>query len=205
MQKTTKYVIFRTNWGYFGLAGTEYALCRTYLPRPSLEKLKSHLLKDLSFEHRVPSIQHRASLVRRSFSEGGSIEFDKAFFKAIQQQIIAYFKGVCVNFGLDIPVMLDGFSEFQRAVLTACRNVKFGQTITYGELAKRSGRPAAARAVGNAIAKNPLPLIIPCHRVIRRDGSLGGFSGIGGLSLKKKLLLHEQNRLSATHNFTSRE
>jgi methylated-DNA-[protein]-cysteine S-methyltransferase len=191
MQKVTKYVIFRTKWGYFGLAGTEYALCRTCLPRPSPEKLKSHLLKTLL-------LPHRASLVRHSFGEGRSIEFDKAFFRPIQEQIATYFEGVCVNFGPDIPVMLDGFSDFQRAVLTECREVRFGQAITYGELAKRSGRPAAARAVGNALAKNPLPLIIPCHRVICSNGSLGGFSGLGGLSLKRKLLAHEQNPLSAT-------
>jgi O-6-methylguanine DNA methyltransferase len=181
MQKVTKYVIFRTKWGYFGLAGTEYAICRTCLPRPSPEKLKSHLLKDLSFEHQV-----------------SGIEFDRAFLKPIQEQIIAYFEGIYVNFSPGIPVMLDVFSDFQRAVLTECREVRFGQAITYGELAKRSGRPAAARAVGNALAKNPLPLIIPCHRVIRSDGSLGGFSGLGGLSLKRKLLAHEQNPLSAT-------
>jgi len=181
MQKVTKYVIFRTKWGYFGLAGTEYALCRTCLPGPSPEKLKSHLLKDLSFEHRV-----------------SGIEFDRAFLKPIQEQIIAYFEGIYVNFSPDIPVMLDGFSEFQKAVLTVCRDVFFGQIITYIELARKSGRPAAARAVGNALAKNPLPLIIPCHRVIRSDGSLGGFSGLGGLSLKRKLLAHEQNPLSAT-------
>ena len=227
MQKVTKYVIFRTKWGYFGLAGTEYAICRTCLPGPSPEKLKSHLLKTLLLPHRASLIRR---LVRRpvlrsiseggsvsevgSFSdpfsaaaakplplrrvEGGSIELDKAFFKPIQEQIAAYFENVCVNFGPDIPVMLDGFSEFQKAVLTVCRDVFFGQIITYIELARKSGRPSAPRAVGNALANNPLPLIIPCHRVIRSDGSLGGFSGLGGLSLKRKLLAHEQNPLSAT-------
>jgi len=177
-------VIFNTKWGYFGLAGTKYGLCRTCLPGPNSEKIKLHLLKTLPLEQRGASIEHREP----------SIEFDKTFFKPIQEQIAAYFEGVWVDFGLDVPVILSGFSAFQKAVLTACRYVNFGQTTTYGELAKRSGRPAAARAVGNALAKNPLPLIIPCHRVIRNDGSLGGFSGLGGLSLKRKLLLHEQSR-----------
>jgi len=186
-----KYTIFKTKWGYFGLAGTEYALYQTCLPGPSPEKLKSLLLKGLS-------LTNRASLVRRSASEVGSIEFDKTFFKEIQQQIIAYFESACVNFSLDIPLMLDGFSPFYKSVLTACRDVKFGQKINYGELAKQLGRPLASRAIGNALGKNPLPLIIPCHRVIRSDGSLGGFSGLGGLSLKRRLLAHEQKCLLAS-------
>jgi len=187
MQKPIKYAIFRTKWGYFGLAGTEDALCRTHLPEPEPEKLKSHLLKSLPLECRVSSIEYRAS----------SIEFDKTFFKTIQEQIVAYFDCVRVNFSPDIPLSLDGFGCFSRSVLTACRRVTFGQTITYTALAKKVSCPRAARAVGNALAANPLPLIIPCHRVICSDGSLGGFSGLGGLSLKRKLLAHEQNCLSA--------
>ena len=208
MRKPIKYVIFRTKWGYFGLAGIEYALCRASLLGPSPEKVKSHLLKGLSFvdrvssiEHRVSSIEHRVSSIKHRVSSieyrASRIEFDKTFFKEIQQQIIAYFEGACVNFSPDIPVTLDGFGRFYKSVLTACRHIRFGQTATYGELAKKSARPAAARAVGNALSKNPLPLIIPCHRVIRSDGSLGGFSAPGGLLLKRKLLVHEQNCLSA--------
>jgi len=169
-----KYVIFKTKWGYFGLAGAEYALCRTHLPAAKLDKVKIRLLGNLP-----------------------GITFDKAYFDALQEQIAAYFEGVCVNFAPDIPVMLDRFTEFQKAVLIASRSVRFGQTTTYGELAKKLGRPAAARAVGNALAKNPLPLIIPCHRVIRSDGLLGGFSALGGLSLKRRLLAQEQKCLRA--------
>jgi methylated-DNA-[protein]-cysteine S-methyltransferase len=194
MQKAIKYVIFKTKWGYFGLAGTEYALCRTCLPGPSPERVKSYFLKSLLLQQRATSIEYPVS----------SIESDKTFFKPIQEKITAYFEGACVNFSPDIPVLLDGFSEFQRAVLTACRKVKFGQTITYGELANKLGLPTAARVVGSALARNPLPLIIPCHRVIRTDGSLGGFSGLGGLSLKRRLLAHEQSCLSASRELASR-
>jgi O-6-methylguanine DNA methyltransferase len=201
MEKPIKYVIFKTKWGYFGLAGTESGLLRTFLPHNNPDKVKSRLLKDLSFLNRVSRNEHpvagHESRVIGHGSQVASIEFDRTFFKAIQEQIAAYFEGAYVNFNPDIFVMLDGFSRFCTSVLTACRNVSFGQTITYGELAKKLSRPLAARAVGNALAKNPLPLIIPCHRVIRSDGSLGGFSGRGGLSLKRKLLLHEQNCLSA--------
>jgi len=174
MQKVIKYVIFQTKWGYFGLAGTKFALCRTQLPGPESKKIESQLLKNL------PGAQ-----------------FDKTFFKILQKQIAAYFEGSCVNFSPDIPVALDGFSGFSREVLTACREIEFGQRITYSGLAKKTGRPAASRAVGNALAKNPLPLIIPCHRVLRTDGKMGGFSAPGGISFKKRLLTLEHKAIKA--------
>jgi len=175
MQKVIKYAIFKTRWGHFGLAGTEYGLCRTQLPGPKSEKIKSLLLKNLPLPN-----------------QASSIEFDKTFFKTLQEQITAYFEGAHVNFSRDIPLVLYGFSSFSISVLTTCRDVAFGQTITYGRLAKQSGRPNASRAVGSALAKNPLPLIIPCHRIVRSDGKLGGFSAPGGVKLKKRLLLHEK-------------
>jgi methylated-DNA-[protein]-cysteine S-methyltransferase len=165
MQKVIKYVIFKTRWGYFGLAGTEYALCRTQLPGPKPEKIKSLLLKN--FPHP---------------------QLDKTFLRTLQEQITAYFEGADINFSREVPIVLDGFSSFGISVLTTCRAIRFGQTITYGQLAKKSGRLNASRAVGSTLAKNPLPLIIPCHRVIRCDGKLGGFSAPGGITLKKKML-----------------
>ncbi|MHC4633011.1 MAG: methylated-DNA--[protein]-cysteine S-methyltransferase [Planctomycetota bacterium] len=171
MQKAIKYTIFHTKWGYFGLAGTEYGICRTLLPGPKPEKIKSLLLTNLSHVNRE-----------------SRIDFDKTCFKMLQEQITAYFDGICVNFSPDIPIVLDGFSSFCSSVLTACRDIKFGQTMAYGQLAKKSGRSNASRAVGSVLAKNPLPLIIPCHRIIRSDGKLGGFSAPGGISLKKKML-----------------
>jgi methylated-DNA-[protein]-cysteine S-methyltransferase len=171
MQKVIKCEVFKTKWGYFGLTGTEYALYRTQLPGSKPEKIKSMLLKNLP----IPN-------------QASSIEFDKTFFKTLQEQITAYFEGVCVNFSRDVPLVLDGFSSFGISVLTACRAIEFGQTITYGQLAKKSGRPNASRAVGSTLAKNPLPLIIPCHRVVRSDGKMGGFSAPGGIAFKKKML-----------------
>jgi methylated-DNA-[protein]-cysteine S-methyltransferase len=122
-------------------------------------------------------------------------ERDKDLFKTLQQQITAYFEGFYVSFGSDVHVALDRLSPFARSVLTACRTVEFGRVVTYSELAKKLERPGAARAVGNALAKNPLPLIIPCHRVVRSDGKIGGFSAPGGIDLKAKLLEHEQASL----------
>ncbi|MCH7557164.1 MAG: methylated-DNA--[protein]-cysteine S-methyltransferase [Planctomycetes bacterium] len=196
MQKVVKYAVFKTKWGYFGLAGTEYALCRTQLPGPKPEKIKALLLKNLLAPNRVPRQSRDRKGVVIHEHQVSSIEFDKTFFKTLQEQIAAYFEGACVNFSRDIPLALDGFSSFGISVLTTCRDIGFGQTITYGRLAKKSGRPNASRAVGSALAKNPLPLLIPCHRVIRSDGKLGGFSAPGGVNLKKRLLLHEKTNHS---------
>jgi methylated-DNA-[protein]-cysteine S-methyltransferase len=174
MQKVKKYVIFKTKWGYFGLAGTNSALCRTHLPGPEPKIIESRLLKNCRYA-----------------------QFDETLFKILQERIAAYFEGNCVNFSPDIPVVLDGFGGFSREVLTACREIEFGQRITYSELAHMAGRPDASRAVGNALAKNPLPLIIPCHRVLRTDGKMGGFSAPGGISFKKRLLALEHKAIKA--------
>jgi len=197
MQKVIKYTIFKTKWGYFGLAGTEYALCRTQLPGPKAEKIKALLLKNLLAPNRVPrqSRDRKGAVIHEH--QASSIEFDKTCFKTLQEQITSYFDGVCVNFSMDIPLVLDGFGRFCGLVLTACRDIKFGQTISYSELAKKVGRPAASRAVGSVLAKNPLPLLIPCHRVIRSDGKIGGFSAPGGISLKKKMLELERQAVGA--------
>ncbi len=173
MQKVTKYTIFQTKWGYFGLAGTENGLSRTQLPGSTPEKIKTRLLKNL------PNPQ-----------------YDKSFCKILQQQITNYFKGDCVKFSRDIPLILDGFTSFGKSVLTTCRKIEIGQTITYGQLAKKAGRPNASRAVGSVLANNPLPLIIPCHRIIRSDGKMGGFSAPGGIILKKKLLELESKAIT---------
>jgi len=77
---------------------------------------------------------------------------------------------------------------FERAVLQALRRIPPGQVRTYGEIARTLGKPSAARAVGTACARNPLPLLIPCHRVVRSDGKLGGYSLRGGVALKRQLL-----------------
>jgi methylated-DNA-[protein]-cysteine S-methyltransferase len=181
MQKTMKYTIFKTKWGYFGFAATDNGLLRTVLPLSNPEKVKRRILR-APFVGREPSIENRAS----------SIEYDKDLFKPAQEQITAYFEGACVNFSKDIPIVLNGFSSFAGLVLTACGDIEFGQTVSYGRLAEMAGKSGAARAVGRALAKNPLPLIIPCHRVVCANGKIGGFSAPGGVTLKKRLLQLEQ-------------
>lgn len=91
----------------------------------------------------------------------------------------------------NIAVDLDGVSAFVRQVYDAAREIPPGQTRTYGEIAKVIGQPSAAQEVGQALSRNPVPLIVPCHRVLAADGKLGGFSAPGGRDTKLKLLALE--------------
>jgi len=93
-----------------------------------------------------------------------------------------------------VPLDLSGLSPFHRRVLQAARRIPYGRTATYSDLARRVGRPLAARAVGQAMARNPVPLVIPCHRVVASGGGLGGYGG--GLDLKRRLLALEGARLT---------
>lgn len=102
-------------------------------------------------------------------------------------QLEAYFAGKLKTFSLN--VCLD-VTPFQKKVLTALRRVPYGETISYGKLAEKIGFPKASRAVGQANAKNPIPIVIPCHRVIGSNGKLTGFGG--GITVKKALLDLEQ-------------
>lgn len=102
----------------------------------------------------------------------------------VEIQLLEYFGAKRHDF--DVPVDLAGMTVFQRAVLGAVSSVDFGTITTYSEIANRIGRPKAVRAVGNALGKNPVAIIVPCHRVVRSDGSLGGYTG--GIQYKTLLL-----------------
>ena len=82
-------------------------------------------------------------------------------------------------------------TKFQKSVWAELLKIRRGEVITYKELAKRVGKPKAVRAVANAVGANPLPVKIPCHRVVRSDGTIGGYSGLGGIKTKKMLLKKE--------------
>lgn len=94
------------------------------------------------------------------------------------------------------PLDLSGVGDFRLRVYEALREVPPGATVTYGELARRAGAPNAARAVGRAMATNPLPLLIPCHRVLASGGRLGGFAGAAKIPLKARLLELEGARFA---------
>lgn len=107
----------------------------------------------------------------------------------VKRQLGEYFRGERDRF--DFPLDLRGLTEFQRQVLDATRQVPPGEIVTYKEIARRIGRAKASRAVGNALGRNPVPIIIPCHRVLHQDGSIGGYSGGGGSRTKARLLALE--------------
>ncbi len=135
-----------------------------------IEKLRSHLL-----------VEHSDNAVKRIF-------FSKkppTSTTELAEKIAAHLtKGVPIQLGLDFSSL----TPFQKKVLEAIMTIPRGKTVTYGEVAKLIGRPGAARAVGQALAANPFPVLIPCHRVLSRKG-LGGYRW--GMDLKKKLLAIE--------------
>jgi methylated-DNA-[protein]-cysteine S-methyltransferase len=130
-----------------------------------------------------------AGLAQVSFGGPDSTEDGPpATLAEVRRQLDAYFAGRRRAF--DLPLDWVRTSGFQRRVLQELSaEVGFGHTITYGELAARAGHPEAARAVGIAMATNPMPLVVPCHRVVAGGGQLGGFGG--GLEMKRWLLTHE--------------
>lgn len=113
-------------------------------------------------------------------------ERDEAIFAEAIAQLQAYFAGSLRRF--DLPLVLQG-TPFEMAVWQLVRAIPYGETTTYGSLARKLGKPGAARAVGLANGRNPLPIIIPCHRVIGSDGSLTGYGA--GISFKEALLATE--------------
>jgi len=105
---------------------------------------------------------------------------------SVFEQLQEYFEGRRKVF--DLPVSLNHLTPFQRRVLEATMEISFGSVSTYGEMARNLGKDRAARAVGQALARNPIPIVIPCHRVLGSDGGLHGYSGGEGIRTKKFLL-----------------
>lgn len=106
---------------------------------------------------------------------------------ALVARLCAYAAGKADDFR-DFSVDFDAMTAFQQKVLKLCRRIPCGKTMTYGELATRAGSPRAARAVGSCMARNCIPLVIPCHRVVPSGGRLGNYSAPGGTKTKQRLL-----------------
>lgn len=166
-----------TEWGHFGIVcDTDGRVVATYLPQP-----KNDLRRLIATRH------------------PGAIESTSAV-PVFSRQVHDYFAGKNVHW--EVELSLGAIAGFRRRVLEACRRIPYGATVSYADLARTAGSPGAARAVGGAMASNPLPLIIPCHRVICSDGSIGGFSSPLGLTQKERLLRHENpgRTTAATRN-----
>ena len=170
------YHVWPTAWGPVGaVAGQgkekEQKLCRFVLPhyRPD------ELLQLLAWEH------------------PGSVRDDGPFTRLIELTC-DYFNGRGADF-TDIECEMPSERSFGGKVLRACRHIEYGHTSSYGALARSMGMEDAARAVATALGKNPIPLVIPCHRVTYSDGRAGGFSAPGGVELKGRMLSLEKRPL----------
>lgn len=121
-------------------------------------------------------------------------ERDPGALARMTGQVRAYLSDT--RFQFDLPLDLERLTPFQRQVLSTVRRIPRGSVWTYGQVAQTIGKPKASRAVGQALGRNPVPIVIPCHRVIAGDGSLGGYSGGGGVRSKRLLLEMEGVMLS---------
>ncbi len=128
---------------------------------------------------------------RHALAPASDARRDDAWFAPITEQLEAYFAGELTSFEVELDMR---GTEFQRRVWEGLRAIPYGTTLSYGELAGRVGNAKACRAVGLANGRNPVAIIVPCHRVIGADGTLTGFGG--GLDRKSWLLEHETKQLS---------
>jgi methylated-DNA-[protein]-cysteine S-methyltransferase len=155
------YAIFATAAGWLGIVGSASGLCRATLPQRT-ERMVYELLRD--------DLINAEDSPRR--------------FGDLIDRYQAYFSGQRVDFPDKLDLRMS--TSFQCAVWQATRQIPYGQARGYAWVAAAAGNPGAVRAAGQALARNPLPVIVPCHRVLSSDGGLGGFSG--GLKMKKFLL-----------------
>ncbi len=154
--------VFQTAWGWCGIKVSHIGLARVIIPDGCDRREVERMLGGTPADGRPGAVK---------------LLYD-------------YFAGKRPS--LNIPVDLTRSSDFERAVYREVAKIPCGETASYGEIARRVGRPGAARAVGAAMAVNPVPIVIPCHRVVRADGGLGGFSSRGGTATKQKLLALEK-------------
>ena len=179
------FTIFRTYFGFFGIISTEKGVFSSVLPEKVEQTCRDLLLS------RAGGIRSDSNTI--SIGNAELVQDDEYFAETIGL-VRAYYKGGCVDFSrvrVDfdrIQQDLGDKSGFAIDILKTLRKIKCGKVTTYGELAKQAGHNGASRAVGTVLSKNPLPLILPCHRVIRADGSIGRFSANGGEKTKKSML-----------------
>jgi len=159
-------IMFQSPWGWMGVSETDKGLDGVALPQKSKRAVEASL---------------------RERSADPFVSEATARLTAAQQQLMEYLEGTRQEF--DLPLDLSGGTAFQRRVWRTLLNVPYAKLRSYQWVAARVGGPQYARAVGNAVGANPLPIVVPCHRIVAQDATLGGFSG--GLPTKRKLLTLE--------------
>ena len=173
-QPTHCYFVFETANGFCAIAWSDVGIARFHLPSSTADAAERNL------KRRLPH---------------ASAGTPTAQVLAVIDAAKRYFAGEKVDFS-DVALDLGVEDEFFEKIYAAARRLGWGQTTTYGSLAKELGAgPEAARDVGQAMARNPVPLIIPCHRVLAAGGKLGGFSAPGGSATKQRMLEIEGVRL----------
>ena len=138
--------------------------------------------------------QNNRTMLDRKAAQMVSIEAGLAdrpeFIRTAKEALISYAVGQPVDFSR-IPIAIPDVGPMREAIYATLRSVGYGETLTYGQLAERSGYPGMAREIGEAMGKNPIPIIIPCHRVLAAGRKIGGFSAPGGAKTKERLLALE--------------
>lgn len=156
-------LIFHSPWGWMGVVESSRGIQAIVLPKRSKRAIESELIEQSN----------------EPVQRGESIRLDAA-----RRQLLDYLAGTRQTF--DVPLDLSQGTTFQRQVWRVLLRVPYGKLRSYQWIAERVGGPQYARAVGNAVGANPIPIVIPCHRIVAQDATLGGFSG--GLPMKRKLL-----------------
>lgn len=168
MSDTIGHIVFETALGFMGLAWSDAGLTRLCLPQSSREAVERRLL-------RLDGIA------------GPDSDTPPQWVVDLVAAVRAYAQGEAIDFSA-VPVDLAGVDDFRLAIYDAARKLAFGETTTYGELARRAGHPGLPRETGAALGANPVPLVIPCHRILAAGGKIGGFSAPGGSATKEKML-----------------
>ena len=167
------HLAFETRLGFVGIAWSNAGLTRLCL-----------------FQRDRAAVERRLQRLESAGGDGNIPDW----IVALVGDIRAYAEGAEIDFSA-VPVDLAGIDDFRLAIYGAARKVAFGETTTYGELAKRSGHAGLPRETGQALGSNPVPLVIPCHRILAAGGKIGGFSAPGGSTTKEKMLALEGVRV----------
>ena len=183
---------FKTPWGWMGAAasarGARAGVCRIVLPRGSRREVEATLhresLEVLWGKGKTSRLAPRTRCIPRNTGSPARLT---VLVEEARAQLVAFLEGK--RRALDFPIDLSGGSTFQRQVWRAILRIPYGRVRSYKWVALRVGGARYARAVGHALGSNPVPIVIPCHRVVAQDASLGGFSG--GLKTKRRLLALE--------------
>lgn len=169
------HAVFETALGFMGLAWSAAGLTRVCLPEKSAAAAERRLL--------------------RLAGQGEANRAVPGWVGALVADIRRYAEGEDVDFSA-VPVDLSGVDDFCRDIYAAARGLGYGETTTYGGLAEKSGHKGLFRETGAALGANPVPLVIPCHRILAAGGKIGGFSATGGSATKERMLALEGVRVA---------